>query len=243
MLIFTANTFFDAKKKLHETDKNINSYILIFFQPKVITTSIIMILYVILFVSKLSHLNIDLNNVLIIDLANKYGSAIYYDFYPIVQKYELVVILETVIIFSLFARMIFFIYDYPRVNTFFIFLFNSFKKIIVFFIILMMFIICNAIFANNLWGNNYEVYKDLPASITNILLFSIGHFQIQIYGQSFTIWNIIFTLQFFFIFIFYCLTTFVGIFLESYRITSLEIGYSYDSRKGEEDLQKKDLNK
>jgi hypothetical protein len=239
MFIFTFQSIVDAKRKLHDTEKNVTGYMKIFFQPKIITTIIIMLLYIILFATKALYLKMDSDEIWPQSSSNGFLRSVNKEFYSTVNNFELAIVLETLIIFSLFARMILFFYDYTRIFGFFIYIYNSFKRVASFFMMLIFFLLSFAVFANNLWGQYFDAYRDIASSITNVLLFSIGHFQTQIYGYNYRWWNIIFTFLFFLIFIYFSLTTFVGIFLESYRITSTEIGYSYEYRKKDEQAVKK----
>ncbi len=231
MLILTLNNFNQAKKQLHETQRNMIEYLKIFLSAKMIVNIFIMLFYIICFALKLIYLMQNPEDLVKTFKADGFLNLNKFDFYEIKQNYETCIVIETIIVFFLFFRFIIFFYDLTRTNIFFIYIFKAFANVYVFLIILVMIIVSQAIFANNLWGQNFDEYRDLAGSIVNTLLFSIGHYQKSIMtSKNNKIWTIVFTVYFFFIVIYFFLSIFVGIFLESYRLNSLKNGYAYDLR-------------
>jgi hypothetical protein len=231
MLILTFNNFVQAKNKLHETQKHMVEYLKIFLSPKMIINIAIMILYLSVFVIKVLYLSSNPSDLIKTSNEDDFLAAKKFDFFMINYHFENCIILETVIIFLLFFRFIFFFFDIARTQIFFIYIFKSFANVYVFLIILIMIILSKSIFANNIWGENFDEYRDIAGSILNTLLFSIGHYRRNIMESDFNkTWTLIFTILFFFIIIYFFMSTFVGIYLEAYRLNSLKNGYGYDFR-------------
>jgi len=231
MLVLTLNNFAEAKSKLHETQKNMVEYLKIFLSPKMVINLCIMILYMSVFVTKVLYLSSKASD--LIKTTNEEGflTGKKFDFYIINYYFEVCIILETAIIFVLFFRIIFFFYDIVRTQIFFIYIFKAFANIYVFLLILIMIFLSQSIFANNIWGEYFEEYRDIQASIVNTLLFSIGHYQRNILESDVNkTWTLVYSIMFFFIIIYFFMSTFVGIYLEAYRLNSLKNGYGYDLR-------------
>ena len=86
-----------------------------------------------------------------------------------------------------------------------------------------------SIFANNLWGLSESGFIDIIGSLANVLMNSIGH--ITIVENGYDIWNTIYLFLFFVFFIYFLINTFVGLFLEVYRVTTLMKGHFADRSK------------
>lgn len=239
MFLLTVNSFFTAKAKLHETERTALNQIKIFFAPRMITNILIVCLFITVFCMKSIYLTKDPFTLVYTKTTEGFLTMGQEENYTIVKNYELVIVLETFIIFCLFFRVILMTMDFPRPNVFFLYLYRAFSNIAVYLLMIILILFSMAIFANNLWGEYYDSYRDLAASLCNTLLFTIGHYQKQIFTSQYTIWNIIFTLYFFVVVIYFILASFVGIFLESYRMNSLEHGYCYDLRKKQDDKKKR----
>ena len=97
------------------------------------------------------------------------------------------------------------------------------------------------IFANNLWGQYYDTFVDFSSSFQNLLLFSIGHFDSQIFFSIFDDWNITFLFMFYILIVFFIMNSFVGIYLEAYRIIKLNKGNFNVNLEGNDKLKNKPL--
>ena len=210
-----------------------------------IANILIMLLYLICFIIKTIYCTQSAEESIVTTGDDKFLVLKKNEFFTTVSNFELVIVIETLIIFCLFFRIIIFFFDYTRTNNFFMYIYRSLQNVGLFLLIVILIILSNAIFANNLWGDYYDGYRDLAGSLMNTLLFSIGHYQKKIFGSNYTGWTILFTLQFFLIIIYFIFSTFVGIFLESYRLNALENGYAYDLRINnvQEKLDKKSKKK
>ena len=132
---------------------------------------------------------------------------------------------------------------FNRVKVFFSYLINAFAGIFSYFLLVLFLIISFSFFSNNLWGSHSEQYRDLAGSLTATLLFTIGHFNTEAFSLNFTIWNAIYIFLFFMIFIYFITTTYVGIYMESYRLNSLKYGNAYNYRMLNEQQHEKDFGK
>jgi hypothetical protein len=227
MFLITIRTFLAAKSQLHIADQNMATYVRIFLSPKMITDVAIMIVYLICFLNRVIYLQ---ENPGIINTNSEIGTfeLVKKEYFNVVYTFQTVLILETMIVFLLFFRIITFFFEYLRTNIFFTYISRSVSNIIVYLFAVILILFCYSIFANNLWGQDFEYYRDFESSILNTLLFTIGHYHKDIFTND--NWVIFFTIQFFFIMIYFIFNTFVGIFLESYRLNAMENGFSFDLR-------------
>lgn len=243
LMIFclTLKIFFDEKKLKDEK----TSVILFkaFLDSRLITTTLILFLYISCYAIKAIYLTKIPGDIIYSLSNNGYLKMNTYEYYTIVSNYEMVVILDTIIIFCLFFLFLLFSRYFVRFNIFLTYILKCIRSVFVYVLIVILILLCEAIFSNNLWGQNYQEYRDLPASFMNTLLFSIGHYQKQVFENQYQNWNLFYTLLFFLIVIYFILSSFVGIFLEAYRLTCLEHGYAYDYRKGKLDEGKRKRNK
>jgi hypothetical protein len=152
--------------------------------------------------------------------------------------------IESAIFILVSWRFCMFFYTFSRIRSFGFFLVSAFMKISSFLLILIIVIFTFAVFSNNLFGNEFDNFRDFSTSLVNILMFSIGHFNISVLKFNQTMWLIILMILILIILIFFFLSTFVGIYLESFRITSMRKGYSFDKKnKDSERFMKFILNK
>lgn len=248
IFLFSLKQFFEQKAKLHATEININSYLRLIFQPQMITTLIVLILYLLSFGTKLTKLNNDVSPYFGTDPTQDYRSVLTQvnilhfnlkEFFPMVNNFRFNIITETILIFALFARLIFFVGAYKRISIFFSYVFFSIKNLLMFILILVLFFIFFTIFANNLWGPEIKEFRDFSGALASVLMMSIGHFYAGIFLTSHRLWNLLFALLFFLTIIYFILHSFVGIYLEAYRLSSLRDGYSYYERVEDEVEEKK----
>ena len=173
-----------AKDNLHVTERDIFNIISLALQPKMLSTFILIIIYLFVFGYKLTYLMVDPSTYFQLNSELEYLAFQQNEFYSIVNIFERVIILETIIIIVLLARIVFLFIDIKRIKPFFLYIRNSFSNVATYFIIMFMFLIFFSIFANNLWGENYIDYASFGSSIMNTLLFSLGHCRKNIFNNS-----------------------------------------------------------
>jgi hypothetical protein len=143
-------------------------------------------------------------------------------------------IIESFIFFFCFWRFCMLFYTIHRVKSFAFFIYYSMTKIYSFLIIMIGIVIAFAVVSNNLFGSYGPNYVDFLACFSNVLMISIGHFptpdkRVERY------WLSMFILLVLIIIVFFFLSTFAGMFLESFRIVSLRKGYAFDKKDMDSD--------
>jgi hypothetical protein len=231
VFIYAFQEFLAAKQDLHETERDIINIVLLVFQPKLMCTFLLVIFYSLVFGYKISYLTLDLESLFSLNTTQKFLRLNKKEYYWQMIMFQRVLLIECFMIITILGRTIFVILEFKRIRTIFDYVRNSFRSIMTYFIIVILFLICFSIFAQNLWGENYRNYTYFDNSMVSLLLFSVGNFKSDIFRNSNYFWNTVFIFLFFFIFIYFMLQSFVGIFVEDYRINSLKIGYTYDKRK------------
>ena len=207
-------------------------------QPSVLINLIIIILYLNCFISKMKNLRYNLQESII--YINK-QIDVSPELFPYSYYYTLDTIYETSIVFLLLCRILLFFWFVKQIKTFTNYILDSFWKVMVFFIKVFIILLGFIIFANNLWGQYYDTFVDFSSSFQNLLLFSIGHFDSQIFFSIFDDWNITFLLMFYILIVFFIMNSFVGIYLEAYRIIKLNKGNFNVNLEGNDKLKNKPL--
>jgi hypothetical protein len=225
------NYFNEAKASLHATERDIAHIALLVFHPTLLTSLIMIILYIYIFAKKFTYLNQDLGQYLDLDLSKDYARFKKFEFFSIVDNFESVLLLESILLFAIIARYLFVMGNIKRINTFFQYLTNSFKAVIAYWLIIILFAVFFSIFANNIFGELFFSFSSFGNAFVHVLLFSIGHLETDIFYHNDYGWSMIWVFLFYFVFIYFFLNNFIGIFLEEYRIISLKKGYSYERRK------------
>jgi hypothetical protein len=193
------------------------------------------ILYIYIFSKKFTYLNTKLGQFLDLDLTNDFAKFKNYEFFTIVNNYETVILLETILVFAIIARYVFILGNIKRIVTFFQYLTNSFKGVLAYWLIIILFLVFFSIFAHSIFGERFTSFSDYGSAFVYTLLFAIGHCTTEIFYHNDYDWSIIWVFLFFFVFIYFFLFNFIGIFLEEFRIISLKLGYGYDKRKHVDD--------
>lgn len=192
------------------------------------------VLYLACFIIKLVSLSLNFSSSLFFAKTNVNGETISiqnnYELFNIAENFQTQIILECLLIFGDIFKFANIFSLNPRFKLFFNYIVLCFRKTIVYFIVVLFLIISFSIFSNNLWGYYTSDYKDIWISITGTLLFSIGHFNGTAYDNNYMIWNIIYILLFFMVFIYFIMTSFVGLYMECYRLNNLQSGNSYEIR-------------
>ena len=204
---------------------------------------VILLLYFIVYIIKIAFLSTDLISNTDLINSNEYYFQSGFEYFNIANNFEWELIIECLIIIACLFKFMNLVVLTRRITVFFNYILLAFKTIIAYFFIILFLIITFSFFSNNLWGPNLDEYRDVISSVTGTLLFSIGHFNTSSYKFNFPIWNIIYIFLFFMIFIYFILNSFIGVYMESYRLTVLKFGNSYDFRELEKNkndiIQKK----
>ena len=66
-------------------------------------------------------------------------------------------------------------FEIKSIEQFGNYIYESFQRILIYVLVIILIYVSFAIFAQNLWGQYHEKFKDFPKSLENILLFSIGN--------------------------------------------------------------------
>lgn len=218
-------------------EKSIIKILLIFINPKVLIGFIIFIMYLVSFIIKHSSLNKDPSIIfsnLNSNIVKNTITELNIDYYSTAYKYQICLMLESLIVFLLLVKSFYFFSIFNRISTFLNYLSQSIKNTMLFIMILFFILISLSIFANNLFGIGDENFRDIPSSIMSILFITIGHSKILtnsfINDNEFIQWKCFFITIFVLFVIFIFLSSFVGLYYLSYRIIITRYNKSYDER-------------
>jgi hypothetical protein len=228
-MVFLTNRYGEnkSKKKIVTREKLINT--------RVILSFLIFIFLLVILLMRITTLSQDLNiltnfqKVEYEQLGKTFSLMNNRDCADIVQSFEINVMLECILIIFLIAYVIEFFNILYRYKIFVNYVANCFRQIFFYYLIVLLILFSFSLFANNLWGQFREKYSDIYLSITSTLLFSIGHLDFSALND-FKEWSMFYLCLFFFIFIYFIMTSFVGIFIEAYRLNSLKYGNMNDNR-------------
>lgn len=248
-------SFFLALMALKNLKDNFNSmkgtqasaaeYVLTVVNPffSLIFTSFI--LYLVVFIKKFSSLNQNLDSIFTIEKGvYDFKELNKTDYGYIAYDYELVIMLDTLIIYLLFARICLVFSDFTRIKMFFSYLKISIINSFTFICIISLIFVSFAIFANNLFGDEKDNFRDFGASLMSVILITIGHFKlIDTDNKVDYIWKNFFLTLYIFLVVYLFLSTFIGIYLDSFRIAILRDRSTYSSRLLNIYIEKKNENK
>ena len=154
-----------------------------------------------------------------------------FEYFTIANQYEIVIILESLLILILIIRIICF-FKLKRIKFFQFYLKKSLIRIFPYFFIYIFLLIAFSIFANKLFGLHNNNFSDFKKSFFKIVQFSILHFSFDDFkfNGSFINYEALFMLLFYMIIIFYITSNFLGILIEAYRLNSLQYGNIHSNR-------------
>jgi hypothetical protein len=227
MLILSTFYFLQRKKENSEQGIKTEKGLLSFLDPCVILNLTILIIYSLCISLKLKKLK---QSILSVDNSGSYISLPKEQYFSTADSYELAIAFETIIMLLLFCQFIIYVYTFKRFKIFVDFMLMCLSRILIIFFLIIMIIVSYSILANNIWGQYYQQYRDFRNSFVYSLLFSIGHFQSEIFDNRHTIWNVLFTLIFFVVIIYFFHSLIPAVFMEMYRMNSLNNGHSYETR-------------
>lgn len=79
----------------------------------------------------------------------------------------------------------------------------------------------------NLWGAYSEEFYTFENAFISILLLSVGKADVITLVKINTYWTLLFLLFFYFVIVFFLISVSLGIFVDSYRIVVMDVGYSF----------------
>ena len=166
-----------------------------------------------------------------------------FEYFSIANQYEIIIILESLLILILIIRIICF-FKLKRIKFFQFYLKKSLIRIFPFFLIYIFLILAFSIFANKLFGLHNNNFSDFKNSFFKIIQFSILHFDFDDFkfNGRFINYEALFMLLFYMIIIFYITSNFLGILIEDYRLNSLKYGNIYSNRMSKK-IKKNEKNK
>ena len=152
------------------------------------------------------------------------------EYYPIAHSYELSLIYESIVFILLFLRVIPFFSFYSRIKMILHYLRLALVKISVYFLIYIILIIFFAIYAHVLIGTQKQDYSNYSSSLLFVLLLSLSHYDLVIFETSDQNYMVVFMFLFYIIVVFFIMSSFFGIIIESYRLSALKFGNNYSMR-------------
>ena len=221
------------KKNQYNIQKHIKheSFLSLLLSIEIIIILTNFILFLILFIKKKKNLYQNMNKNEQIFFNNQFLELNIIEYQKIAIEYQTVIQLESLLIILLLIRFLVFFNEISRIKKYFKFLRLSLYKVYPYFIFYLFFCFIFAIFAQQIWGSYQSNFKYYNESFLSIIEFSISHFQNIFYKSNIGHKFIgIFTFIFYIIIIYFMINTFFGIYLESYRLTTLKHGMGYDYR-------------
>ena len=79
----------------------------------------------------------------------------------------------------------------------------------------------------NLWGTYSEEYSTFQNAFISILLLAVGKADVLALVTIDYYWTLLFLTFFYFVIVFFLISVFLGIFVDSYRMVIMDIGYSF----------------
>ena len=208
-----------------------HSFLSAFFTLEVIIDIADLIIFFILFIRKRKSLYQNMTKNENIYIENNYFQLETKEYQYIANDYQFVIQLESLLIVLLLIRFLIFVNQTSRVTRYFQFLRLILYRVYPYFILYFFFCVIFGIFAQQIWGNHDKNFEFYNKSLLSIIEFSIFHVQKIIFkNNNYSIYAAVFTLMFYVIIIYYIINTFFGIYLESYRLTTLKHGMGYDAR-------------
>jgi hypothetical protein len=160
-------------------DKNPKSgYMELLLRAKVICEIAFILLYWATFTIKMIYLK-NVAGPFQYNLSNGWLQVARKDYFMISSFYKMDTVIEAIIFFFSFFRILTLFLYFKRIRSFSYFLVHSFRNILSFLFIILVILFSFCVFANNLFGQNNAEFVDVNGSFVKILLFSIGiHFLI-----------------------------------------------------------------
>jgi len=229
ILLSTLVEWFLRKSKFDK--KNTSSFgnlMAIFVQPILLTNYIMFSLNLFSFLVKFKCLQYDYTNISNIYKGNV-TQSFESDLYNSLGWFELVNNIESGLIFAVMVKFVMLFAEIDSIRVLILYIKNSSYKL-GFYIFFLFFILLGfSTLSNNLWGTVDQRFVDLMGSLSNVLMNSIGH--ITIIENGYDGWNFVYIILFFSFFIYFLINTFVGLFLEVYRISTIRKGHLAEREK------------
>lgn len=232
LIMFLSFRYFSERLKYKNSHhKSTNNVIIALFEPHFSLVIISFILYIIVFIKKFTSLNENLDNIFGSYSGYTYKELQMKDYASTAYSFEVVLMLETLIIFFIISRLCLVFSNLSRFKVIFEYLKISVLNSVTFVGIFAMIIISFAIFANNLFGFENNYFRDFGSSLISLLLVTIGHFNLVLSDSNqINNWKNFFLTIYVIVIVYLFLSTFIGIFLDSFRIAISREKSSYSSR-------------
>ena len=230
IILSTIYIFNGKKKKIQEkTELDLTKIIIIFLDPIILANNFVSSINIMSFIIKLKYLTYDYTNIKKAFLGQADINQLQTDFFNTNYWYQILCFFETLLIFSLIVTIINFFLEIESVRSFTLYIKKSCYKIM-YFICFILFIIAGfTIISNNLYGVKNLNFQFISSALSMTLLNSIGH--IILIDNGFEFWSSLYMFFLFIIFIYFLINSFVGLFLETYRLTGLMKGLLGDREK------------
>jgi len=151
--------------------------------------------------------------------------------------YDALSALEAAVLFTLIYRLLCLF----RLNMYFEIVYQtimfSLKLLVPYIIIVVMIILSCTIFTQSLWGTFNDNYRSFDRSFLSNTLAMIGGPEIEFWLFKGSYWSVVYFLCFFFWVTLLLPNVCIGVFMESYRITNLKMGYPEQYKNDKWDLK------
>ena len=79
----------------------------------------------------------------------------------------------------------------------------------------------------NLWGAQSQEYSTFQNAFISIILLAVGKADVINLVSIDYYWTLLFLTFFYFVIVFFLISVFLGIFIDSYRLVIMDLGYSF----------------
>ena len=217
-------------KKKNKVSKNVLSII---FSLDVMIDLALFVIYISLFAIKVNNLYKKAKDREIASISpDSYSRISPMEYYNIASDYETVVMLESSLIICLLLKLFSYLAKLVRFHNIAKYIKLSITKGLSLFIFYIILIIFFAIFGQILFGASSSQFTKYPIALLSTLEFSISHFNTKILSPSSYQENyqVVFMFLLFIMVIYFFISSFFGVYLESYRLNSLKHGNTYEMR-------------
>ncbi|MDR3549074.1 MAG: hypothetical protein P4M11_12585 [Candidatus Pacebacteria bacterium] len=153
------------------------------------------------------------------------GTGRYVDITNKITMYDAIFCLEAILIFMLVYRFLCVFRLNPYIDLIYKTVTTSAYLMVTYAVILFLFLMSCALFIQVVWGGFLVNYKSFDRSFMKVLTGIVGAMDTSSWMYKASDWSIVYVILFY-IWVAYLLpNVIVGIFMESYRISALEIGY------------------
>ncbi len=218
---------------LQKKNKPSKSVLSIIFSLDVLIDLALFVIYVSLFALKVNNLyNKAKDREKASIPTESYSRISAMEYYNIATKYETVVMLECSLIICLLLKFFAYLAKLVRFHNIAKYIKLSITKGLSLFIFYIILIIFFAIFGQILFGPSSNKFTKYSIALLSTLELSISHFDTKIFTPSSyqEKYQVVFMFLLFVCVIYFFISSFFGVYLESYRLNSLKHGNTYEMR-------------